>query len=174
MIRTAVTALLLTSTVACGPTGVTPGQTPATQAPGQPVSALTSTGCHVVDGRADTHCTPGVRNPQVTQLNLASTICRKGWTATVRPPTSYTEPLKLKQMARYGEPAPASLYELDHIIPLEIGGSPTDPANLFPQPYAGRGAHVKDQEENSLNRAICNGRLTLAEGQAQILRDWTR
>lgn len=173
MIRTAVTVLLLASVAACGPTGVTPA--PATQAPGQSVSALalTSTGCHVVDGRADIHCTPGVRNPQVTQLNIGSTICRKGWTATVRPPTSYTGPLKLKQMARYGEPAPASLYELDHIIPLEVGGSPTDPANLFPQPYAGHGAHVKDQEENSLNRAVCGGRVKLADAQAQILRDWT-
>lgn len=130
--------------------------------------------CRVVDGRADTRCTPGVRNRQVTQLNIGSTICRKGWTATVRPPESYTGPLKRRQMAAYGEPSPPSLYEEDHLISLELGGSPTDPANLYPQPYTGvHGARVKDTEENSLNWAVCGGRLTLAEAQAQIVRDWT-
>jgi hypothetical protein len=133
-----------------------------------------ATGCTIVDGRADTRCTPGARNPQVTQLNIASTICKSGWTATIRPPVSYTDKLKAQDMPRYGETGPASDYELDHLIPLEIGGNPTDPANLWPEPWNGaRGAHVKDPEETSLKRAVCGGRLKLADAQAQILRDWT-
>src|SRR3954467_15992113 len=47
--------------------------------------------------------TPGVRNPDVTQANIRSTICRHGWTATIRPPTSYTNALKTKQMRQYHE-----------------------------------------------------------------------
>lgn len=175
MIRTATVALLMASAVACSPATAAPATpTTAATAPGQPVYAATATGCHIVDGRADTRCTPGARNPQVTQLNIASTICKSGWTATVRPPASYTDALKVKQMRAYGETGPVSGYEEDHLIPLEAGGNPTDPANLWPEPRSGaRAASVKDAAENAVKRAVCNGRLTLAEGQAQILRDWT-
>jgi hypothetical protein len=130
--------------------------------------------CTVVDGRADVRCTPGAANPQVTQLNIASTICKSGWTATVRPPTSYTNDLKTRQLKQYGEAGPLSLYEEDHLIPLEVGGDPRDPRNLYPQPYAGsEGARVKDKEETSLKKAVCGGRMKLADAQAKILQDWT-
>lgn len=128
----------------------------------------------MVDGKADRRCTPGAINPQVTQFNIASTICRKGWTATVRPPESYTEGLKRAGMAAYGETGPLSSVEEDHLIPLETGGSPTDPSNLWPQPYAGSAsAHEKDREENALNKAVCSGAMKLADAQAKIVRDWT-
>ena len=45
--------------------------------------------------------TPGVIDPRVTQANIKSTICKKGYTASVRPPESYTEPLKKKGIAQY-------------------------------------------------------------------------
>ena len=38
--------------------------------------------------------TPGVVNPDVTQATIATTICRRGWTRTIRPPVSYTNDLK--------------------------------------------------------------------------------
>jgi hypothetical protein len=34
--------------------------------------------------------TPGAMDPRVTQSNLRNTICRPGYTATVRPPFEYT------------------------------------------------------------------------------------
>lgn len=46
--------------------------------------------------------TPGAVNPAVTQANINDTICVPGWTATVRPPESYTERLKRRQIAEYG------------------------------------------------------------------------
>ena len=49
--------------------------------------------------------TPGSLNPDVTQATIGSTVCVRGWTATVRPPTSYTSALKVRQMAEYGETA---------------------------------------------------------------------
>jgi hypothetical protein len=51
---------------------------------------------------ADITRTPGVLNPDVTQANIDTTICRHGWTRTIRPPTSYTNELKRKQMREYG------------------------------------------------------------------------
>src|SRR5206468_11785838 len=51
---------------------------------------------------ADLARTPGVVNPDVTQANIATTVCKHGWTRTIRPPTDYTNALKLKQMREYG------------------------------------------------------------------------
>jgi hypothetical protein len=42
---------------------------------------------------ADPVSTPGVVNPDVTQANIGSTICRHGWTRTIRPPVEYTNAL---------------------------------------------------------------------------------
>jgi hypothetical protein len=109
--------------------------------------------------------TPGVLNPNVTQANIRSTICKRGWTSTIRPPESYTDALKRKQMRQYGETGSMSGYQEDHFISLELGGSPTDPRNLWPEPYPR--ASQMDQIENQLNAQVCSGQLTLAQGQAQ-------
>jgi hypothetical protein len=112
---------------------------------------------------ADPTRTPGVLNPSVTQENIRSTICRTGWTSTIRPPTSYTNALKVKQMRQYGETGSPSDYQEDHLISLEMGGSPTDPRNLWPEPYPR--ASEMDKTENELNSQICDGTLTLAQAQ---------
>jgi hypothetical protein len=112
---------------------------------------------------ADPVRTPGVLNPDVTQANIRSTICRHGWTDTIRPPTEYTNALKARQMRRYGEIGSLSDYQEDHLISLELGGNPTDPRNLWPEPYP-RAADV-DKMENELNSEVCSGQLTLAQAQ---------
>jgi hypothetical protein len=112
---------------------------------------------------ADAVRTPGVLNPDVTQATIATTICVHGWTRTVRPPTDYTNALKVRQMLVYGEAGSPSDYQEDHLISLELGGHPTDPRNLWPEPYP-RAARV-DTVENELNAKVCSGELTLAEAQ---------
>jgi hypothetical protein len=112
---------------------------------------------------ADPVRTPGVVNPNVTQANIRSTVCKRGWTASIRPPVSYTNALKRKQMRQYGETGSMSDYQEDHLISLEMGGSPTDPRNLWPEPYPR--ASEMDQIENELNSEICDGQLTLAQAQ---------
>jgi hypothetical protein len=107
--------------------------------------------------------TPGVLNPDVTQGTIGQTICVRGWTRTIRPPTDYTNELKRKQLAEYGLHGSLSSYQEDHLISLELGGHPTDPRNLWPEPYP-RAGDV-DQIENQLNDAVCSGRLTLSEAQ---------
>src|SRR2546430_17362984 len=82
---------------------------------------------------ADVARTPGVLNPDVTQGNINSTVCLHGWTKTIRPPTSYTNALKEKQMREYGVGGSPSDYQEDHLISLELGGHPTDPRNLWPR-----------------------------------------
>jgi hypothetical protein len=112
---------------------------------------------------ADPVRTPGVLNPDVTQATIGATICTHGWTRTVRPPTDYTNALKAKQMRRYGLAGPPGDYQEDHLISLELGGHPTDPRNLWPEPYP-RAAAV-DRIENDLNAKVCSGVLTLAQAQ---------
>jgi hypothetical protein len=112
---------------------------------------------------ADPVRTPGVLNPGVTQATIRSTICVRGWTKTVRPPVDYTNELKAKQMRAYGETGALSAYQEDHLISLELGGNPTDPRNLWPEPYP-RAAAV-DQIENDLNAQVCDGSLSLHAAQ---------
>ena len=80
----------------------------------------------------DPRCTPGSIDPIVTQANIGSTICKKGWTATVRPPESQTEAFKYDvAYPAYGTPQ-SEKTELDHLVPLELGGS-NDATNLWPE-----------------------------------------
>ncbi len=115
--------------------------------------------------RASWTLTPGVLNPAVTQATIRMTICRPGWTRTVRPPVGYTNDLKRRGLRQYGLRGPPSAYQEDHLISLELGGSPTDPRNLWPEPYP-RAAAV-DKIENELNHRICTGSMTLAEAQRE-------
>ena len=65
----------------------------------------------------------------MTQNNIGRTICRPGgYTASVRPPESVTEPEKRAVMAAYGGHAPLESGELDHIVSLSVGGAVNDPA----------------------------------------------
>jgi hypothetical protein len=116
---------------------------------------------HVV--RASWAVTPGVLNPAVGQANIASTICRRGWTRTIRPPVSYTNALKAKGLRQYRLRGPPSAFQEDHLISLELGGDPVDPRNLWPEPYPR--ASAVDQIENDLNHRVCTGSLSLADAQ---------
>jgi hypothetical protein len=106
---------------------------------------------------------PGVTDPAVTQANIAQTICQPGYTKTVRPPVSYTNRLKRKLYASRHLKGGLRAYELDHLVPLEVGGAPRDPANLWMEPIAD--ARKKDRVENVAHRLVCSGRLSLADAQ---------
>jgi hypothetical protein len=114
---------------------------------------------------ADSVRTPGVLNPDVMQATIHSTICVRGWTRTIRPPTSYTNELKAKQMREYGVGGSLSDYQEDHLISLSLGGHPTDPRNLWPEPNP-RATQV-DVIELELNEKVCSGEMSLAEAQRQ-------
>ena len=130
--------------------------------------------CKENNGLPDSSCTPGATDNRVTQANINSTICVSGYTSTVRPSTSYTTPLKIKQIQQYGyTDTSTSSYEEDHLIALELGGSPSDPANLWPEPYnITYNARQKDKVENYLHSLVCGGTMTLVEAQKAIAQNW--
>jgi hypothetical protein len=145
--------------------------------------------CHFVvvisaaagDYLPDPHCTPGATNPRVTQANLASTICRSGYTASIRPPASITGREKRASEAAYGFTGNAKTTEYDHLISLELGGDPNSPLNLWPEPNRTGATGVnnpKDRVENTLNTLVCNAvhrkaYLPLVKAQYLIATNWT-
>ena len=141
---------------------------------------VSSVAAYAADWALPNAATPGALNPAVTQANIATTVCKSGWTDTIRPPVSYTNKLKAAQLAKGGAyesfpaiyGAAAANYEEDHLISLQLGGSPTDPKNLWPEPYAGSNARKKDVIETALKRLVCSGKMTLAAAQKAISTNW--
>jgi hypothetical protein len=123
----------------------------------------------------DPTCQPGAYNPDVTQSTIDSTICVSGWTSTVRPSSSYTTALKIKQIAEYGyDDTSTADYEEDHLVPLELGGAPKSAENLWPEPrYGDTTASNKDTVENKLKKYVCNGTVSLDDARSAIASDWT-
>jgi hypothetical protein len=117
--------------------------------------------------------TPGAIDPRVTQGNIRNTICRRGYTASVRPPFKYSNAMKHRLMRIYGITASIHDYELDHLIPLELGGCPDCERNLWPQPKnVFPGANDKDEVERYLHDQVCSGEMPLAKAQREIAANW--
>lgn len=120
--------------------------------------------------------TPGAVDPLVNQRTIGDTICRRGWTHAIRPPVSYTEPLKKRQITAYGyaDRRPWR-YEEDHLIPLDLGGAPADPRNLWPEPHLRPhqwGAYAKDRLEARMARLVCEHRVGLDAARRMMARNW--
>jgi hypothetical protein len=144
---------------------------------------------------------PGDTNPDITPDNIGENICKKGWsTKSIRPKTSYTTFLKMAQLLSLKYTLPNRLpavatksgngtrpdisrcierssnlacYEEDHLIPLELGGNPSSPANLWPEPRFGVwNAGVKDLLERKLHKMVCDGQISLRDAQNAIATDW--
>ena len=136
-------------------------------------SPATTSACRSAGGLPDPACTPGATDPRVTQTDIRQTICVQGYTRAVRPPLSVTEPLKRRAMARYNDTGSPKDYELDHLIPLELGGHPDSELNLWPEAYSpSPGAHEKDKVENYLRQQVCLGLIPLAQAQQEIATNW--
>jgi hypothetical protein len=146
---------------------VTPSPTPMLTSQPSVLGKQTKTsGCVALNGLPDRDCTPGAVFLSATKEQ----ICTPGYTKKVRNVTSST---KEKIFASYGitSHGPGE-YEVDHLIPLELGGS-NELANLFPEAAEPRpGFHEKDQVENYLHDEVCEGRIALQDAQHKIASDW--
>lgn len=69
---------------------------------------------------------------------------------------------------------PKTQYQVDRLIPFELGGSP-DIRNLWPQgssPYPG--SAEKDKVETYLRNQVCNNTMNLSIAQEAIRKDWIK
>lgn len=111
--------------------------------------------------------TPGDTFPAVT----AEQLCTPGYSSSVRDvPISEKEQVYAEYGVSY--PQPVGSYEVDHFIPLELGGS-NSLKNLWLEPASPRpGFHEKDVVENYLHKQVCAGALSLTQAQNEIRIDW--
>ena len=110
-------------------------------------------------------------NPAVTQAAIDQTICVPGWTKTVRPSARYAARIKIKLIRELELPKELLTdFELDHRIPLALGGAPSALTNLELQPWDEAGE--KDAVEACLSRAVCAGKIGLDEARRRIWGDW--
>jgi hypothetical protein len=134
--------------------------------------------------------TSGAIDPRVTQATIQQTICTSEFTDIVGLSIAYADPIKARLLSSGHLPGTAQNYELDHLVPLNLGGSPTSRRNLWLQPYGdaahplkdtdkwpddgsvAAGARQKNSVETLLNKEVCEGKLTLKEAQEQIRTDW--
>jgi hypothetical protein len=115
----------------------------------------------------------GALNPAVTQETIEQTICSYGYTKKIRPSYAYTRRLKKAMLIQARAPGAPSDYELDHFVPLELGGCVDCPDNLWLEPYWPLpGALQKDRVENYLRRQVCAHKMNLDDAQRLIIDDW--
>ena len=130
-------------------------------------SRTKSSHCQAHDSLPDHDCSPG----GIFVNTIKEQICVEGYTKKVR---KVSTALRKKVYQEYGISYPQKYgsYEVDHLIPLALGGN-NDVANLFleaadPKP----GFREKDVVEVYLQQEVCAGRVALSTAQAQIASDW--
>jgi hypothetical protein len=129
----------------------------------------------------DPKCTPGAINPSITLLVLDNPLFRTG---CIRNCVT-SESAKAKTYDWYGTPHPPNntganqVCELDHLVPLEMGGADTLD-NIWPQcgpdgvTLNDRFFKQKDLVENYLTAQVKHGAMDLMTAQREIARDWTQ
>jgi hypothetical protein len=119
----------------------------------------------------DLSLTPGRADGQVTQADVAQTICVPGYTKAVRRVSTKTR--SQVYVEYHVSKRDQFRYTLDHLIPLELGGSNTI-GNLWPeQTFGDTGSKSKDQVERNLHSLVCAGTVPLAAAQLAIVANWT-
>jgi hypothetical protein len=113
----------------------------------------------------DPKLTPGDVFPDATKDD----VCTPGWSSEHR---HVTESMRDQVYSEYGRTRGPGCCEVDHLIPLELGGS-NDIKNLWPQPDDPRpGDAEKDSLENDLHARVCRGEISLADAQKCIASNW--
>jgi hypothetical protein len=182
-------ATLLTLVVGIGacttgaPPPVSPPTTVTAPAPSEPTAVIAEpnaapgtyaspprareTGCSVRGPLPDPACTPGAI--MTTDMDV---VCHRSTKERRR----VSSEVHRQAFAEYGFTYPQShgAFEVDHLIPLELGGDNVI-ANLWPEAATPMpGFHEKDRVENYLHRQVCSGAMNLADAQRQIATDWMK
>lgn len=141
-----------------------PSPTRRRNAPQRPTAHVRTAGGIVLP---DPHRTPGATFIGIT----VTQVCTPGWSTRHR---NVSDADRRAVFASYGiSYARSPAYELDHLIPLELGGSNAQ-TNLWPQPATendGDGRN-KDALEDHLHALVCSGQLALSTAQRAIAANW--
>jgi hypothetical protein len=130
-------------------------------------SRTITVGCSL-GSEPDRACSPGAYSSSLT----TAVICSGGFhTSTIRN-VPQSEKYQVEQEYGLAPSHYGSTLEIDHIVPLELGGS-NDIANLFPERASAQaGYRAKDRLENRLRELVCSGGMSLNAAQRQIAANW--
>lgn len=125
----------------------------------------------------DSTITPGATDPEVTEANIKESICKVThftWTEGHMPPPSFLEPIEKEKLKQYGYTDDnLKHYQTDHLIPLSLGGHPTDAKNIWPQVLVTKwSARRKDYLEQVMHDKVCKGEVGLKEAQEMFRTHW--
>ncbi len=109
------------------------------------------------------------RNPNVHQATVATTVCRAGYTKRLR--GSFAARYRAMLLASAAVPKEEwQHWQLDHRVPLALGGAARDASNLSLQPITQ--ARRKDRLEVKLQCLVCTGQVPLHVARREVERDW--
>ena len=140
------------------------------------VTALFATAARAGD-LPDPNLTPGATDPEVNAGNIKESICKSShftWTEGHMPPKSFLDSIEQEQLKQYGyTDTTMSHYQMDHLIPLSLGGHPTDPKNIWPQVLLTKwSARRKDYLEEVVHDKVCKGEISLKDAQDLFRTNW--
>lgn len=126
-----------------------------------------TSGCIARGALPDPRCTPG----SIVVASTREVVCAPGYRTTRRPVTEQT---RAEVYSAYGIGKHRVGYELDHLVPLALGGS-NESSNLFPQVASPKpGYHEKDRIEKRLRRFVCDSGWRLRPTQRNVARNWLK
>jgi hypothetical protein len=99
-------------------------------------------------------------------------VCSGDLAAAAKPVSKWQRD---EALTRYGRRPEDFTGDLDHLIPLSLGGS-NDPDNLWPQPVQREfGPEAKGKLEATLREMVCTEKtMTLKQAQEVIKKDWVK
>ena len=134
---------------------------------GQALGEQTKTSkCEVTGSLPDRACTPGTTLVSQTE----TTVCKSGNASANR---NVSATAKKSAYLNYGiKDHAAGEYEVDHLVPLSLGGGNTS-ANIWPEATSpAPGWKEKDLVEVYLYDHVCNGDIDLKTAQQAIATNW--
>jgi len=98
-------------------------------------------------------------------------ICAADFEASVKPIAKWQRDQALE---RYGKRPEDFTGELDHLIPISLGGT-NDPDNVWPiPPSKTMGPEQKKALDLKLHQLVCDKTLKLKDAQDAIKKDWVK
>ena len=120
--------------------------------------------------------TTGAVNNNVNQTNIQNTICNMKWRQKNLPSEALlnrTMKQQIRQSYSIYKAAKLSTLSENLLIPVELGGSTTSIANMWPLTKTGEfGATVKNSFGLYLNKLVCNSKISLIEAQFAMATNW--